>query len=239
MTTILGGNIQAKSKLGEGSTFTISLPTKWHEDVLIAEKYSFDNTSKMSPSKMILVVDDNPINIKGISKYLNEAGFKTISAQSGKEALILAERYQPFAITMDIIMPDLDGIEAAREIARLSPRPIVFLSGHFDQELLEGIVAAGGLAYLLKPVTADQLQAAFSLATKRFVEMSELREQVSKLEEALEIRKLISQAKGLLMERYGITEEEAHRRLQREASRSSRKTVDIARAIITAESVAS
>ena len=188
----------------------------------------------------VLLAEDDAAVATSIIEMLRGLGHEVVAeATTGSQAVELAVEMQPEIVLMDIKMPDLDGIEAAREIARRSPRPIVFLSGHFDQELLEGVVAAGGLAYLLKPATPDQLQAAFSLVTTRFNEMSELREQVSKLEEALEVRKLIARAKGLLMERQGLTEQEAHRRLQKRASCLNIKTVDLARAIITAESVIS
>jgi len=99
---------------------------------------------------------------------------------------------------------------------------------------LEEVISVGGMAYLLKPASAEQLQAAFNLARKRFAEMRDLRSQVDKLKEALEARKLITRAKGLLMARHGIGEEEAHRRMQKEASRSNTKLVDLARAILAA-----
>jgi response regulator NasT len=119
-------------------------------------------------------------------------------------------------------------------MADSAPVPVLFLSGHFDQDLLEGVVESGGLAYLMKPATSEQLQAALALVRKRFAEMTDLRDQVSRLGEALEARKLIGRAKGLLMDRQGLTEEEAHRQMQKEASRSNTRLVDLAKAILAA-----
>jgi response regulator NasT len=119
-------------------------------------------------------------------------------------------------------------------MAEVAPVPVLFLSGHFDQELLEGVVESGGLAYLMKPATSEQLQAALALVRKRFSEMSDLRDQVGRLGQALEARKLIGRAKGLLMDRHSLTEEEAHRRMQKEASRSNTRLVDLAKAILAA-----
>jgi response regulator NasT len=112
---------------------------------------------------------------------------------------------------------------------------VVFLTGHFDEELLAGAVASGGLAYLLKPASSDQLQAALELACTRFAEMADMREQIARLNEALEARKLVARAKGILMQRHGLTEQEAHRRMQQEASRSNLKLVELARVILAAE----
>ncbi len=113
--------------------------------------------------------------------------------------------------------------------------PIVFLTGHFDEDLLAGVTASGGLAYLLKPATSEQLQAALTLASVRFAEMEDLREQVTRLQHTLEERKLVARARGLLMERHGLTEEEAHRRMQKDASRANIRLAELARAILAAE----
>jgi len=155
-------------------------------------------------------------------------------AATGREAVELAGKRRPDVVLMDIKMPDMDGIEAARMIAEQCPVPVVFLSGHFNDELLAEVVSAGGMAYLLKPASTEQLQAAFNLARERFAEMRDLRRQVEKLREALEARKLIARAKGLVMARQGIGEEEAHRRMQKEASGGNMKLVDLARAILAA-----
>ncbi len=184
----------------------------------------------------VLLAEDEATVAASVAAQIEALGHAIVGeAASGKEAVELAAQTDPDVVIMDIMMPDGDGIEAARRIAEQSPTPVVFLSGHFDQELLEGVVASGGLAYLLKPATSDQLQAALALARERFAEMEDLRDQASRLEQALEVRKLVSRAKGLLMERHGLTEQEAHRRMQKEASRSNMKLADLARAILAAD----
>jgi len=184
----------------------------------------------------ILLAEDEPAVAASVEEQLKALGHEIVGeAATGRDAVSLAVQTKPDVVVMDIIMPDGDGIEAARLIAEQSPTPVVFLSGHFDEVLLEGVLAAGGLAYLLKPATSDQLQAALTVARQRFREMKDLREQVGHLEQALEARKLVTRAKGLLMQRHGLTEEEAHRRMQKEASRSNTKLVDLARALLAAE----
>jgi response regulator NasT len=184
----------------------------------------------------ILLAEDEPAVAASVEQELRALGHEIVGeATTGKEAVSLAAQTEPDLVVMDIMMPDGDGIDAARQIAQRSPTPVVFLSGYFDEDLLEGVVASGGLAYLLKPATSDQLQAALTLAQERFRQMKDLRNQVRRLEQALEARKLVTRAKGLVMQRHGLTEEEAHRRMQKEASHSNMKLVDLARAILAAE----
>jgi response regulator NasT len=184
----------------------------------------------------ILIAEDEPAVAASIARQLAALGHEVVAeAASGGEAVRMAATTDPDLVLMDIVMPDGDGIEAARRIAEQTPRPVVFLSGHFDEGLLAGVVESGGPGYLLKPATSDQPQAALSLARQRFSEMADVRDQVLRLEEALEARKLIARAKGVLMHRYRLSEQEAHRRLQKEASRSNRKLPDLARAILAAE----
>jgi len=185
--------------------------------------------------KILLAEDDSAVAV-ALMHQLRSLGHEVVGeAATGRQAVQLAEETRPELVVMDIMMPDGDGIEAARQIAEKCPVPVVFLTGHFDEELLSGVAESGGMAYLLKPATADQLQAGITLARARFDEMADLRGQATRLAEALETRKLITRAKGLLMQRRGLTEEEAHRSMQKEASRGNMKLVDLARAILTAD----
>ncbi|MGD0110618.1 MAG: response regulator [Armatimonadota bacterium] len=183
----------------------------------------------------ILIADDETAVAAALAGQLKALGHCVVGeAGTGREAVRLAAEMRPDVVVMDIRMPDGDGIEAAKRMADFAPVPVLFLSGHFDQDLLEGVVESGGLAYLMKRATSEQLQAALALVRKRFAEMTDLRDQVSRLGEALEARKLIGRAKGLLMDRQGLTEEEAHRQMQKEASRSNTRLVDLAKAILAA-----
>jgi response regulator NasT len=191
----------------------------------------------MSALRVLLAEDESAV-AASLAAQIRGLGHEVVGeAGTGREAVLLAEELRPDIVLMDIKMPDLDGIEAARRISERTPLPVVFLTGHLDQALLEGAVEAGGMAYLLKPATSEQLQAALGLAQRRFGEMLDLRSQVRRLTEALEARKLVSRAKGILMQRHSMSEEEAHRRMQKEASRSNMKLVDVARAILTAGAV--
>lgn len=184
----------------------------------------------------VLLAEDEPAVAASVEQQIRALGHEVVAeAATGSEAVKLAVQKRPDVVVMDIRMPDCDGIEAARRIAEESPRPVVFLTGHFEDAFVDGAAASGGLAYLLKPATSEQLQAALTLAHTRFAEMRDLRHQVERLENALEARKLVSQAKGVLMARHGLSEEEAHRRMQKEASRCNQKLVDLARAVLATD----
>ncbi|MFB3880007.1 MAG: ANTAR domain-containing response regulator [Armatimonadota bacterium] len=186
----------------------------------------------------LVLAEDEPAVAAAVGEQLRALGHRLVGeAGTGEEAVRLAAAERPDAIVMDICMPDCDGIEAAARIARTCPTPVVFLTGHFDEELVAGAAASGGMAYLLKPATSAQLRAALELAHTRFHEMVDMKEQVTRLHRALEDRKLVSRAKGVLMERHGLTEGDAHRRLQQEASRSNVKLAEVARSILAAEAV--
>lgn len=189
----------------------------------------------MTSKLRILLAEDEGAVAASLARQLRGLGHEVVGeAATGEQAVQMAADTRPDVVVMDIRMPDGDGIEAARRIAESTPTPVLFLTGHYDESLLQGAVESGGLAYLLKPATSEQLQAALALARSRFSEMSDLRDQVSRLGQALETRKVVARAKGLLMKRHGLSEEEAHRRMQKEASRSNTRLADLAQAILDA-----
>lgn len=147
----------------------------------------------------------------------------------------MARSLSPDLVLLDIAMPGLDGISAAREILAAVAVPIVMVTGHADAELVERAAAAGIFTYLLKPVGQRDLDAAIQMARARFAELQDLRQQVRDLTEALEIRKVVEQAKGILMKRLQISEAEAFRRLQRRAASQRRSIREIAEAVREAD----
>jgi CheY-like chemotaxis protein/signal transduction histidine kinase/CHASE3 domain sensor protein len=157
LITILGGDIKVKSKLGKGSIFTITVPVKWHQGISGDEVFSSDKTSSQFAENTILVVDDDPEIVKGISEYLNENGYKTIIATSGEEALELAEKYQPFAITLDVIMPEMDGWEVLQKLktnTKTKNIPVIVVTVSDDKDT--GF-ALGAVGYINKPVDKNLL----------------------------------------------------------------------------------
>jgi response regulator NasT len=132
-------------------------------------------------------------------------------------------------------MPDMDGLEAVRQIAAEQVIPVILVSGYHDPEYIEAALRQHVLAYLVKPVKKADLEPAISLVMRRFKELLALQQQADDLRHALESRKLIERAKGILMKRAGLPEEDAFRRLQQLASQKNMKMVEIAEMIVTAE----
>jgi response regulator NasT len=135
---------------------------------------------------------------------------------------------EPDLVLMDIGMPGLDGISAAREILTVRAVPIVLVTGHADPELVDQAAGIGILSYLVKPVNQRGLDAAIRVSRARFAEFQTLRKQVRSLTESLEIRKVVEQAKGILMKRLQVSEAEAFRRLQRQAASQRRSIRELA-----------
>lgn len=141
----------------------------------------------------------------------------------------------PDLVITDIKMPDMDGIDAACQIYKDSPIPVILVSAYHDQELVQRAEEDHILAFLVKPIKQADLEPAIAIATRRFEQFQALRQEAADLRQALEDRKLIEKAKGLLMKRAGLEENEAFRRLQRLASERNRKLVEVAAMILTAE----
>jgi response regulator NasT len=184
----------------------------------------------------ILIADDESLHVMGLRQQVEELGHQVVAeAYSGREAVLLAARHQPDLALLDIVMPDLDGIEAARRISASHPIPILLISAHSENALAERAHEAGVFAYLVKPVTAGDLRPALFLARSRFREFQLLRQEVDDLRQALETRKLVERAKGILMRRLNLAEEEAFLRLQKRSQDDNLKMRDVAQAIITAD----
>ncbi len=192
----------------------------------------------MSERLRILIADDEAIRLMALRTQLRSLGFEVVAeATDGEEAVRLAREREPDLAILDIKMPGLDGIAAARQILQHRPIPILLLTAYSEVELVERAMEVGVFAYLVKPVTEEDLLPAILLARRRFEEFQALRGEVQDLREALEARKLIERAKGILMKRLGISEQEAFRRMQVQSQKENRKLVEIARAIITAHGV--
>jgi len=153
-------------------------------------------------------------------------------AKDGLEAVELARSEQPDMAVLDVKMPRLDGIEAARKILDERPIPIVMVTAYGQDELVSRAVEAGVFGYLVKPFREQDLLPAIRTARARHEELVALREQADSLAEALASRKSIERAKGLLMEREGLTEQEAFARLRKASQVSGRPLKVVAEAVV-------
>ena len=181
----------------------------------------------------ILVAEDETIIRLDLKDLLERAGFEVCAeARDGEEAVELARSARPDLALMDVKMPRLDGIEAAKRILEERPIPIVMLTAYGQQELVARAAEAGVFGYLVKPFREQDLLPAIHTAQARHAELQTLREEAESLQEALAARKVIERAKGLLMEKEGLTEDEAFSRLRRAAQASQRPLKVIAEAVV-------
>lgn len=158
-------------------------------------------------------------------------------AETGTQAVALAEKHLPDLILMDVKLPEMDGIVAARQIAQQHNIPAIIISAYSDRSYVEGAADAGVMMYLIKPVSLGDLQAAIDLSMARYRELQALRHEVGDLKKALAQRKIMERAKGILMDRCQLSEGEAFRRLQQLSQRENRPMVEIAQAVITTQTL--
>jgi response regulator NasT len=187
-------------------------------------------------SLRVLIADDESIRLLSLRAQLAALGHRVVAeASTGEEAVVLAISTQPDLAILDIKMPLVDGIEAAERITQARPIPIILLTAYSEAQLVERAAQANISAYLMKPVSEEDLLPALTLALTRFKQFQALRREVVDLREALEARKVIEKAKGILMRRLDLTEDEAFRRLQRQSQEGNRKLAQVAEAIVVAD----
>jgi response regulator NasT len=182
----------------------------------------------------ILVAEDETIIRLDLMALLERAGFEVCAeARDGEEAVALARSELPDVAVLDVKMPKLDGIEAARRILDERPIPIVMLTAYGQDELVQRAAEAGVFGYLVKPFREQDLLPAIRTARARHEELTALREEAESLAEALAARKAIERAKGVLMEKEGLSEQDAFARLRKASQVSGRPLKVIADAILT------
>ena len=181
----------------------------------------------------ILIAEDETIIRLDLRELLENAGFEVCAeAKDGIEAVELAASTQPELAILDVKMPRLDGIDAARRILEEHPIPIVMLTAYGQDELVSRAVEAGVFGYLVKPFREADLLPAIKTARARHEELAALRDEAESLSEALAARKSIERAKGLLMAKEGLTEQEAFERLRRASQLAGRPLKVVADALI-------
>jgi two-component system, response regulator PdtaR len=181
----------------------------------------------------VLIAEDETIIRLDLKALLERAGHVVVAeARDGDEAVSLAERLRPDLVVMDVKMPRLDGIEAARRIVASRPVPVVMLTAYASTDLIDRATGAGAFGYLMKPFREADLVPAIATAHARFVELEALRAEAASLTEALATRKVLERAKGILMARDQLTEEAAFARIRRASQISGRPMRVIAEALL-------
>ncbi len=192
-------------------------------------------TKVVPPAQRILVAEDEHLIAVDLSNQLHALGFEVIGpAANGNQAIELAKEHQPDLALLDIRMPEMDGLAAAGVLFCQMNVPVVIVSAYSDADYLDIATRVGVFGYMLKPVTRETLRVNIAVAWARYQQHLKLRQRIGELENTLEERKLIEKAKGLLMQKMGITEAEALNRLRRKARDSRRRMADLAQAILEA-----
>ena len=187
----------------------------------------------------VLIAEDDPVVALGLTERVRSLGHDPIGpVGDGEEAVAEAKASLPDLYLFDIEMPNLDGLAAAVQLAGEGlRRPVVIVTGVDDPSLVERSIASGVSAYLTKPIDTRELEAAIKLAAARHAEFEALEAEVSKAQQALEDRKLVERAKGLLMSALKLSEQDAFRRLQMAARERNLRLADVARRIVDQQSL--
>jgi two-component system, response regulator PdtaR len=183
--------------------------------------------------RRVLIGEDEALIRLDLKEMLEEEGYEVVAeAADGRSAVELAERLRPDLVILDVKMPVLDGISAAEHIAAARIAPVVILTAFSQRELVERARDAGAMAYLVKPFTRSDLVPAVEMAVSRYAEITQLEAEVAELADRLETRKLVERAEGALQTRYGLSEPEAFRWIQK-ASMDRRLTMrEVALAVL-------
>jgi two-component system, response regulator PdtaR len=192
----------------------------------------------MNKSLRILLAEDEYLVLMGIKSYVEKLGHEVVGiATDGEKAVELAIEEKPDLVIMDINMPNLDGIDAIKKINETLFIPSIIVSGYHDEKLINRATEEGVLYYLLKPVDMGDLKIAINISLSRFEEFKKLQDELNSTKNALEARKHIEKAKGILMERMNLKEAEAMKRLQQMSRDKNKKLVVIAKELIEADAL--
>jgi AmiR/NasT family two-component response regulator len=184
----------------------------------------------------VIVADDESIIRMDLREMLTNLGYLVIGeVGDGRSAVNLARELRPDVVIMDIKMPVMDGIEAAKTLTEEKIAPVLLLTAYSQQELVERARDAGVVGYMVKPFRESDLAPAIEVAVARFAEFRALEKEVGDLKLALETRKLVDRAKGILMDSQSLTEAEAFRKIQKMSMNTRKPMKEVAEAIILAQ----
>jgi two-component system, response regulator PdtaR len=184
----------------------------------------------------VLIADDDAVIRMDLKAMLEEIGHEVVGeADNGETACYLARSIKPDLVLLDIMMPKMNGLEAAARINQERIAPVLLLTAYSEAPMIEQATRAGVLAYLVKPFRKQELQPAIEIAMARYRELAALEGEVEGLQDQMETRKTVGRAKAILMERHGLAEREAFRRLQAQSLSMNKSLKEIADAIILAD----
>jgi two-component system, response regulator PdtaR len=185
-------------------------------------------------ARRVLVAEDESLIRLDLTEMLVEEGYEVVGeAGDGATAVQMAEQLRPDLVVLDVKMPVLDGISAAQRIVAQRIAPVLILTAFSQRELVERAREAGAMAYLVKPFAKADLVPAIEMALSRHEEITQLEREVADLTERLETRKLVDRAKGVLQTRFGLTEPDAFRWIQKAAMDERTSMREVAQVVIS------
>jgi response regulator NasT len=186
----------------------------------------------------VVIADDESIIRMDLKEMLSGLGYQVVGeAGDGRQAISLARELKPDLVIMDIKMPEMDGITAAKILTEERIAPVLLLTAYSQQELVQGAREAGVVGYIVKPFRQDELMPAIEVALSRFREFRDLEREMGDLKETLEARKVVERAKGVLMDQYNMKEADAFRRIQKLSMDTRKSMKEIAEAILLAQEI--
>lgn len=192
----------------------------------------------MKKKLRIVLAEDEFVIRMTLKLYIEELGHQIVGeAADGEDAVKLVLEQKPDLVILDINMPKVDGIDAIKKINEQLYIPSMIISAYHDEKLIERANKEGVLYYLLKPVDINELKIAINISMAKFDEIKGLQNELEDTKQALEARKYIEKAKGILMERMNIKEPEAMKRLQKMSRDSNKKIIVVAKELIKADSL--
>ncbi|HXH61687.1 MAG TPA: response regulator [Fimbriimonadaceae bacterium] len=186
----------------------------------------------------VLIADDDPIIRLDLRQMLETLGYDVVAeAENGQAAIALARENAPDVCVLDVKMPVMDGIDAAQKLTEDQIAPAILLTAYSDQELVDRAKNSGVFGYLVKPFKPSDLAPAIEVARSRYEQNKVLSRELNSLQGRMEARRIVEQAKGLIMKSEGVTEDEAYRRIQQQSMNSRKSMKEVAEAIILATGV--
>ena len=186
-----------------------------------------------SRARRIVLADDEALIRLDLAEMLEDAGYEIVGqAPDGQQAVELVRSLTPDLAVLDVKMPVMDGLSAAEEIGRERICPVVMLTAFSQRDLIERAKEAGAMAYVVKPFDVSDVVPAIEIALARFQEIRAVEDEIADLEERLESRKLVDQAKGMLQSSLGLTEPEAFRWIQKTAMDLRKSMREVAQGVI-------
>jgi response regulator NasT len=191
----------------------------------------------MQPLRIVIADDESIIRLD-LKKMLEDMGHSVVGeAADGQKALELVRALRPDVVILDIKMPVMDGLDAAKIISDEKIAPVMLLTAFSQVDMINRAKEAGVFAYLVKPFEEKDLIPAIEIAISRYLEMQEMESKATDLEEKLETRKAVDKAKGILMDKYSLKETEAFRKIQQQSMNTRKSMREIADAIIIAHQI--